>query len=474
MLYDLALSPRHRLCDDDDDDDNACDETNPRNLCSMTVTTSMASSSSVIIKKGGRHRSIPLLDIAQYNTNRDDFVEGVRHACHTVGFFMVKHEFEPLARQMMDESRSFFDRSIEEKLLVSYEDSPSFRGYMRLGSENTAGQLDYREQVEYAVEYPDIHTKDCSARKTLWPIYERLKGTNPWPDDIQPTLRPTTLEYTTKVCEVADILRDSLCLALKVDPAVLRTKFAAGTDDDDNNNTDDGIIPHWVVKLVSYPPPPVPAASSLLSGDDDNPDNTPTRRLYQQGVGAHTDTNFLTLVLQDSVGGLQAYTEGEWIDVSSSDTTTTTTTGEEDENDETDDSCYDILICNLGEQAETWSRGYFLATPHRVIIRGPAVDDSNTKGRPRISVPLFYNPCLSATMGPLDEEQLQVQWERPHEYKQWRREDNTMIPSVGENTFKSLARSHPEVFARHHPDLQILPGGRIVSRNLVDNEGPRS
>jgi len=43
-------------------------------------------------------------------------------------------------------------------------------------------------------------------------------------------------------------------------------------------------------------------------------------------------------------------------------------------------------------------------------------------------------------------------------------EANRLIPSYGMNAFKSLARSHPETFARHHPDLECLPDGQVVLR----------
>lgn len=46
-----------------------------------------------------------------------------------------------------------------------------------------------------------------------------------------------------------------------------------------------------------------------------------------------------------------------------------------------------VLVCNLGEQAEILRRGYFRATPHRVL--------QNTTGTTaRISVPFFYNQRL--------------------------------------------------------------------------------
>ena len=241
-------------------------------------------------------KRIPILDIAKYNGNRTAFVEELRVACHTVGFFLIKHDFGNLAKSMLDETRSFFDHPLDEKLRISYEKSPSFRGYMQLGVENTSGNMDYREQVEYAVEYTDTTTKS-------WPVYERLKaGKNPWPTQFQPNLEPTTMKYSSEVCAVADIIRDSLCLALQLDPKdAIHDKFISDDDEDSDNE-----VPHWVIKLVSYPPSP---ASTDRSSN------------LQQGVGAHTDTNFLTLVLQDSSstndynGGLQAYSQGEWIDV---------------------------------------------------------------------------------------------------------------------------------------------------------------
>jgi len=273
--------------------------------------------------------------------------------------------------------------------------------YMKVGVENTSGKLDRREQIEYAVEYPK------SSASTGWPVYERLKSTNPWPS-FQPTMRKSTNQFVESVCQVADCIRDSLCLALTLDPQVLSASFEHPNE-----------VPHWAIKMISYPPK-----------EDDEEDAC-------QGVGAHTDTNFLTLVLQDSVGGLQAFSQGEWVDVPCEGS--------------------GVLVCNLGEQAEIWSRGYFLATPHRVL--------GNSSTTNRISVPLFYNPVLSACIEPLNESTLDyVQWDRPKNYKHWRRENNKMLPTVGENTFKSLARSHPEVFEQHHPDLMLLEDGRILLR----------
>ena len=80
----------------------------------------------------------------------------------------------------------------------------------------------------------------------------------------------------------------------------------------------------------------------------------------------------------------------------------------------------------------------------------------------RISLPIFYNPKLDAIIEPMNLHD-NMPWERKQQ-NNWRRKNNSMMNSVGENSFKSLARSHPKVFERHHSDLSILEDGRIVKR----------
>lgn len=353
---------------------------------------------------------LPLLDISKYYSNRPIFVEELRRACHTVGFFLLRHRLpDGLAETMLDESREFFSRPRHEKMKIFYGDCPSFRGYMPLGVENTRGQTDMREQVEYSAEYPNEGRR--------WPLYERLQSKrNPWPDSFQPNLRISTLDYAAEACTVGDCIRDALCIALAGSdegPSLLSSQFAP--------NQEKNELPHWAMKLISYPPH--------------------SSQQQRQGVGAHTDSNFLTLVLQDTVGGLQVYCghDTQWIDVPTHHGSS-------------------VWVCNLGEQAETWSRGYFRATPHRVLG-----NTSSHRRSTRISVPFFYNPNLSATMEPVEE--IHAPWEREDADASWKPPGpNVMLTRVGDNTFKSLARSHPDVFAKHHGDLRVLRDGRIVAK----------
>ena len=43
---------------------------------------------------------------------------------------------------------------------------------------------------------------------------------------------------------------------------------------------------------------------------------------------------------------------------------------------------------------------------------------------------------------------------------------HSLLRAYGANAFKSLARSHPLVFERHHPDLCVLEDGTVAARDV--------
>ena len=108
----------------------------------------------------------------------------LRHACHHVGFFQLRHDLpEGLANRVFEAGRRFFAQPLQCKLKMDYRKSAAFRGYMPLGVENTAGKPDMREQIEIAAE-------EALAASTAWPAHERLRGPNQWPaDGVAPELR---------------------------------------------------------------------------------------------------------------------------------------------------------------------------------------------------------------------------------------------------------------------------------------------
>lgn len=353
-------------------------------------------------------RSLPLLDIKRFRSSPRGFAEELRSCCHHLGFFRIKHDVPlSLVSRTQDLARQFFALPHAAKSQIDYSHSAQFRGYMRTGVENTAGKPDLREQVEIAPDQaPDA--------PDVLPPYLRLKGRNLWPDADLPELRPCVEEYAEHMGALSEELTDALSLALGLERDGLREFFEP--------------TPHWQLKLASYECATDPTGAS--------PGKAGAAEEAEIGVGAHTDSGFLTLLLQDDAGGLQAFTRGAWTDVPPAGN--------------------DVLVCNLGEVAELLSGGYLLATPHRVLLPHSQ----------RLSIPYFHNPVLDACIEPLTLPSA-LEWERDKSYDEkahWRRPSNAMLAEYGSNAFKSLARSHPAVFEEHHPDLRVLNDGRIVER----------
>ena len=92
----------------------------------------------------------------------------------------------------------------------------------------------------------------------------------------------------------------------------------------------------------------------------------------RDGVGEHTDYGLLTLLRQDSVGGLQVRTASGWIEAR---------------------PIEDSFVCNIGDMLDRMTGGMYRSTPHRVRL--------NTSGRDRLSFPLFFDPDMEARIAPI-------------------------------------------------------------------------
>ena len=205
-------------------------------------------------------RVVPLLDMADWHRTPAKFAADLRAACHRIGFFTLRHRLpDRVAADALDSARAFFALDDAHKAKLDYRHSSAFRGYMPLGVENTAGLTDLREQVEIAGESPP-------ASADAWPPRERLRGRNQWPDDVMPELRPRIDSFTSHMLGLGRSLQQALCLSLGLPAGQLDPLF----DPD----------PHWQLKLARYPPPTGATPPDAL------------------GVGPHTDSGFLTLLLQ--------------------------------------------------------------------------------------------------------------------------------------------------------------------------------
>jgi len=178
-----------------------------------------------------------------------------------------------------------------------------------------------------------------------------LRGPTPMPlEAVLPGWRNAVRDYFRGMERVSDALMRALARGL----GLPEQSFAAAFDD--------GIS---TLRLLRYP---VRARSAL-----------PDRDIYVEHGGRrreivgepHADFGFLTLLVQDRVGGLQARMPGgSWIDIP---------------------PVEGQIVVNFGKLLERWTGERIRATEHRVL----------SSGQERFSLPFFYEPRVDARIAPL-------------------------------------------------------------------------
>lgn len=329
-------------------------------------------------------RILPVLDLTRFDAGaaeRRTFLADLRSAARDVGFFYLAGHGIPQdeIRNLFAEARRFFSLPERDKQAIAIVNSPQFRGYTRVGGELTGGQADWREQLDIGVEREPI------PQRPGLPAWTRLQGPNLWPKS-QPSLGPAILDWQAKVTDIAIRLLKAFALSLEQPEDAFEPIY--------------GGSPNHRMKIVRYP-------GRDQTGDD-------------QGVGAHKDGGFLTLLLQDENRGLQVDYNNTWIDA---------------------DPIPGTFVVNIGELLELASNGYLKATVHRVVTPAAGVE--------RFSVPFFFSARLDAEIPLLDlPPELASEARGPASDPA-----NPLFRNVGANVLKSRLRSHPDVAERHYSDL---------------------
>ncbi len=341
--------------------------------------------------------NLPLLDISRFHGSPDErrsFIDELRHILHDHGFFyLTGHGVDPqLIADVISTAKRFFALPAEEKLWIEMVKSPHFRGYNRAGFERTRGEQDWREQLDINTEAESVEIRPDT------PVWKRLIGPNQWPDAL-PELKPLLLAYQAEVTRVGiDVLR-AIAAALGQ-----RDDFFAQVYEP---------RPSQLLKIIRYPGRDVAES--------------------EQGVGAHKDGGFVTVLLQDAVPGLRVQREdGEWIDAPPVPGT---------------------FVINTGELLELATNGFVRADVHGVVAPPAGVE--------RYSVAFFLGPRYDATVPVID---------LPKELKLKERGVtvdplNRIFREVGLNNLKSRLRSHPDVARAHHADL--LPPEQLADKASV-------
>jgi isopenicillin N synthase-like dioxygenase len=265
--------------------------------------------------------AIPLIDVSNFNTNKAGIAKQVNEACLQHGFFYISGHSVPVSLQnrLTLLSRDFFALREEEKMKIAMcKAGKAWRGYFPLNRELTSGKPDLKEGIYLGTE---LGADDVRVRQGI-----PLHGANLFPEK-PPGFKKAVLEYIDAVTHTGHLVMKAISLSLQLEEDYFFKKY----------NQD----PLILFRIFHYPP---------------------RKEQSQWGVGEHTDYGLLTILKQDSTGGLQVKTGSGWIEAPFIENT---------------------FVCNIGDMLERITGGMYRSTPHRVM---------NTSGKGRYSFPLFFDP----------------------------------------------------------------------------------
>lgn len=255
--------------------------------------------------------------------------EQMDRACATAGaFHAVGHGIptdhlaglEALARGF------FFLDGAEKAEIAMARGGRAWRGWFPLGDELTSGVPDRKEGIYFGAELGPDHPRVRAGTP--------LHGPNLFPARPE-GLRAAVLAHL----DAMTALGHALCRGLGAG-------LGLGEDWFDDHLTGE---PTCLFRIFRYPP----------TGTDG------------WGVAEHTDYGLLTILHQDSSGGLQMRTDDGWMDV---------------------EPAEGAFVCSAGDMLERLTGGRHRSVPHRV--RNPAAHD-------RISMAFFFDPAWDASVEPL-------------------------------------------------------------------------
>ncbi|KAM0069428.1 putative deacetoxyvindoline 4-hydroxylase [Helianthus debilis subsp. tardiflorus] len=282
------------------------------------------------IRKTSNSLELPVVDLG--STDRALTIENIRMASENLGFFQVVNHGIPLSvmNETLQGVRRFHEQDVEIKK----------RFYTR----------DASRSVVYNSNF-DLYTSPAANWRDTF--FSFMAPSPPPPEELPEVCRDIQIEYSNQVLKLGGLLFRLISEALGLKPSYL------GDLDCDKGLAFFGHC---------YPACP-------------QPDLT-------MGTTKHTDTGFLTVLLQDEIGGLQILHQNHWVDVPP-------TPG--------------ALVINIGDLLQMMSNDKLKSVEHRVV--------ANEKG-PRVSVACFFSSSLAPLTklyGPIKE---LVSDENPPRYRE--------------------------------------------------------
>jgi len=283
---------------------------------------------------------VPVIDIRDPHSaaTRD----AIDRACSDWGFFQVTgHGMDAaVIDAMFAASRAFFAQPAADKQRI-LRDADNPWGFF--DKELTKNRQDCKEIYDYGPDSAD-------GRAARWPH-----------GPLRQRFEPAVLACYQHCSALALRLLGVIAANLGVPPDVLARGFEPGAQTS-------------FLRLNFYP------RQAVAEHGDDRP----------LGVGEHTDSGALTILMQDGHPGLEVQRNGRWHLVR---------------------PVPGALTINIGDIVQVWSNDRYRAALHRVVVADPTHE--------RYSIPFFFNPSYDTTYEPLPPT---VTRERPAAYRriQWR------------------------------------------------------
>jgi isopenicillin N synthase-like dioxygenase len=276
--------------------------------------------------------TISTIDARRFRSGREqqriEVADQLRHTCSNAGFFFVSNHGIPseCIREMFTTLESFFNLPVEEKLSRQVS-SVDYRGFLTIG--RFKGDDPRHPQISEAFKL--YRGPDDSYAEPGPPMPPNL-----WP--AKPAgFEAAILTYWSNVDLLRDLLLEMFALALGLQEDYFRVLFSRSMTN---------------MTLLHYP------------RTAENP------KAY--GASPHTDSDVLTILYPDPVGGLFLKTRrGEWTQVSAP---------------------VDHVLVNVGDMMEVWTGGRFVSAPHYVL--------NHTKEE-RYAFPYFAAPNPEVVVEPL-------------------------------------------------------------------------
>lgn len=266
---------------------------------------------------------IPVIDLADVDkgpSKRQEIVERLKGASEAWGFFqVVNHGIPmPVLDEIIDGVRRFHEQDLEVKK-----------------------ELYTRDQMKPFVYNSNFDLYSSPALNWRDTFMYYLAPNPPKPEELPEICRDILLEYGKHIMKLGILVFELLSEALVLNPDHLKDMGCA-----------EGLI------ALGHYYPACPEPNLTL------------------GTTKHSDNDFLTILLQDHIGGLQVLYENTWIDIP---------------------PVPGALVVNIGDLLQLITNDRFKSVEHRVL--------ANLEG-PRISVACFFSEGLKSSpklFGPIKE-----------------------------------------------------------------------